>query len=59
MGIMDKLKDLVKGKGEQIDSAIDKAADLADDKTGGKHTDKIEQAADKAKDVVDKLDDQA
>lgn len=59
MGIMDKLKDLVKGKGEQIDSTIDKAADLADDKTGGKHTDKIEQAADKAKDVVDKLDDQA
>jgi ABC-type transporter Mla subunit MlaD len=59
MGILDKLKDLAKGKGEQIDSAIDKAADLADDKTGGKHTDKIEQAADKAKDVVDKLDDQA
>jgi ABC-type transporter Mla subunit MlaD len=59
MGILDKLKDLAKGKGEQIDSAIDKAADFADDKTGGKHTDKIEQAADKAKDVVDKLDDQA
>ena len=59
MGILDKLKDLVKGKGDEVDSAIDKAADLADDKTGGKHTDKIEQAADKAKDVVDKLDDQA
>ena len=59
MGILDKLKDLAKGKGEQIDSAIDKAADVADDKTGGKHTDTIEQAADKAKDVVDKLDDQA
>lgn len=58
MGILDKLKDLAKGKGEQIDSAIDKAADVADDKTGGKHTDTIEQAADKAKDVVDKLDDQ-
>jgi ABC-type transporter Mla subunit MlaD len=59
MGILDKLKDLAKGKGEQIDSAIDKAADVADDKTGGKHTDTIEQAADKAKGVVDKLDDQA
>jgi ABC-type transporter Mla subunit MlaD len=59
MGILDKLKDLVQGKGDQIDSAIDKAADFADDKTGGEHTDKIEQAADKAKDVVDKLDDQA
>ena len=59
MSIMNKLKDLVKGKGEQIDSAIDKAADFADDKTGGKHTDKIEGAANKAKDVVGKLDDQA
>jgi hypothetical protein len=59
MGILDKLKDLARGKGEQIDSAIDKAADFADDKTGGEHTDKIEQAAEKAKDVVDKLDDQA
>jgi hypothetical protein len=59
MSILDKVKDLLKGKGEQIDSAIDKAADLADDKTGGKHTDKIESAADKAKEIVDKLDDQA
>lgn len=56
MGILDKVKDLMKGKGDQIDSAIDKAADFADDKTGGKHTDKIDSVADKAKDVVDKLD---
>ena len=56
MSILDKLKGLLKGKGDQIDSAIDKAADVADDKTGGKFSDKIETAADKAKGVVDKLD---
>jgi hypothetical protein len=57
MGILDKLKGMMKGKGDQIDSAIDKAADVADDKTGGKHTETIDDVADKAKDVVDKLDD--
>jgi hypothetical protein len=31
-------------------------ADVVDDKTGGKHTDKIEGAADKAKEIVDKID---
>jgi hypothetical protein len=56
MSILDKVKDLLKGKSAQMDSAIDKAADVADDKTGGKYTEKIEDAADKAKDVVDKLD---
>jgi hypothetical protein len=56
MSILDKVKDLLKGKSAQMDSAIDKAADVADDKTGGKYTEKIDDAADKAKDVVDKLD---
>jgi len=57
MGLMDKLKDLAKGRGKQIDQGIDKVADVVDDKTGGKHTDKIDQAAEKAKDLVDKIDD--
>jgi hypothetical protein len=56
MGLLDTLKKALRGKGKQIDSAIDKVADVADDKTGGKHTEKIDDAADKAKDIVDKLD---
>lgn len=56
MGILDKLKGLLKGKGEQVSSAIDKAADVADDKTKGKYSDHIDTAAEKAKDVVEKLD---
>jgi len=57
MGFMDKLKGLAKGRGEQIDKDIDKAADVVDERTGGKHTDKIDKVAEKAKGLADKLDD--
>lgn len=52
MGIGDKAKDaLSSDKGEQgSDAALDRASDLADDKTGGKHADKV----DKARDAADK-----
>ena len=56
MGLLDKLKKALRGKEKQIDAGIDKVADVADDKTGGKHTEKIDDAADKAKEVVEKLD---
>ncbi len=59
MGLMDTIKSALKGKGKQVESGIDKVADVVDDKTGGKHTDKIEDAAEKAKDVVNKLDGEA
>ena len=57
MGLMDKVKGLLGQHEEKVDDAIDKAADIADDKTDGKHTDKIDAAADKAKDVVEGLAD--
>ena len=56
MSILDTVKKALKGKGKQVDSAIDKAAEVIDDKTGGKHTDKIDSVAEKAKDVANKLD---
>jgi hypothetical protein len=56
MSILDKVKGMLKGKGEQVDKAIEKAADVVDDKTGGKHTDKIDSVAEKAKDIANKLD---
>lgn len=66
MGLMDDLKktaekaagtanDLADEHGDKAKDAIDKAAELADAKTGGKHTDKIETGADKAKGVIDKM----
>ncbi len=60
MGFMDNIKgkvaDAVDDHGDKIADGIDKAATLADDKTGGKHHDKIAGATDKAKDALDGLD---
>ena len=60
MGFLDdakkKLSEAVDQHGDKIASGIDKAAAVADEKTGGKHTDKIAKATTKAKDGLDKLD---
>ncbi|MFC4554552.1 antitoxin [Georgenia faecalis] len=45
MGIADKAKDAVGGE-KGSDAALDKGANLADDKTGGKHADKIDKGQD-------------
>jgi hypothetical protein len=47
-----KAKGLAKDHGDKAEDAIDKGADIIDDKTGGEHTDKIEAGADKAKDLL-------
>ena len=52
----DKLSDAVDEHGDKIEAGIDKAAAVADDKTGNKHTDKIESGAGKTKDALDSLD---
>ena len=57
MGLLDKVKGLTKGREAQIKQGIDKVADLAEKKAPAKHDGKIEQAAEKAKGLVDKLDD--
>jgi hypothetical protein len=46
----EKLQQFTKDNPEKTDQGIDKAADFADQKTGGKHGDKIQQGADKLKD---------
>ncbi|CAN5593825.1 antitoxin [soil metagenome] len=56
MGLFDKAKDLLSDNKEQVKDGIDKVADIADDQTGSKHSDKIDTAGDKAKDAIDKLD---
>ena len=59
MGMFDKFKkkaaDMADEHGDKIEGGIDKAADFADDKTGGKYTDKIEGGTEKAKDLLDGL----
>jgi hypothetical protein len=68
MSFMHTLKDklgLAKGKAddyaqqhpEKVDSGVDKTAQTADSKTGGKHTDRIDTGAEKTKDAMGKLGD--
>ncbi len=61
MGFLDKFKkkakDLAEDHGDKVEEGIDKAADFADDKTGGKYSDKIDTGAEKAKDFVEGLGD--
>ena len=53
-GLKDKAVDFAKEHDDQIDQGIDKAADAADSATKGKYTDKIDDAAEKAKDAYEK-----
>jgi hypothetical protein len=53
---VDKAKDLAAENKDAVKDGIDKAGDLVDEKTGGEHTDKIEQGEEAAKDFVDGLD---
>jgi hypothetical protein len=60
MGFLDKLrgraKTAVDQHGDKIAGGIDKAAAMADQKTKGKYTDKIQQGTSKSKEALDKLD---
>lgn len=62
MGIFDKAKDLatqaVDQHGEQVGQGIDQAGAFADEKTGGKYTEQINQGEQVVKDQLDALDGQ-
>jgi len=51
-----KAKQAVDQHGDKISDGIDKAARMADEKTKGKYSDKIETGTSKAKEALDKLD---
>lgn len=55
MGFMDKIKELFGGKQEQITEGIDKTAEAVKEKIPDQHGAKVDQVADKAKDVVENL----
>jgi hypothetical protein len=53
MGFLDKVKDLVSKNADKVDTAIEKAGDIVDQKTQGKYAggvDKVQEAAKKAAD---------
>ena len=60
MGFLNKAKDAaeqaVDKAGSKIGGAVDKAKELIDQKTGHKHSDKLDEGAEKTKDALDDLD---
>jgi hypothetical protein len=51
-----RARDVADDNEEAVKDGIDKAADVADDKTVGRYSEQIDQAAETAKDFVDGLD---
>jgi hypothetical protein len=60
MGLLDnaraRLTDAVDKHGDAIAQGIDRAAKVADDRTGGRHAASIANGAEKAKGALDRLD---
>jgi hypothetical protein len=52
VSVMDKIKSMLKGHEDQAGKGIDKAGDVVDDKTGGKYSDQVDTAQEKAKDQL-------
>jgi hypothetical protein len=64
MGLTDRLKDLrskaeeaVVERSDQIHSAVEKATTVADERTGGKYSERIQKAGAKADGLLDSLKD--
>lgn len=55
MGLLDKLKGLLGGNKDKVKAGIDKASDVIESKVGADKAAKVDMAADKAKDAIDKL----
>ena len=58
MGFLDKAKDLLSQNADKVDTVIDKAGDLIDDKTQGKYAQHVDKAQDAAKNAIRKDDPQ-
>lgn len=55
MGLFDKAKDLAKKNKRKVAQGVDKATDVVDDKTDGKHTDTLEKVDRAAAKGVNKI----
>lgn len=52
MGFLDKAKDFAGKNPDKVDSAVNKAGDMFDEKTGGKHAQHTDKVQDKAGDYL-------
>ncbi len=53
MGILDKAKEMLSGNADTAKDGVDKVAEKADDLTGNKYGDKIDQGAERLKGGID------
>ena len=60
MGFLDKAKaamtKAVDEHGDKIEKGVDKAGDMVEKKTGGKHSEQVDQGKQKVRDALDSLD---
>lgn len=56
MGLFDKAKDLAGKNKKKISDGVDKATDVVDDKTDGKHTENLQKVDDTVDQAVRKID---
>jgi hypothetical protein len=54
MAFLDTIKNLLSKNADKVDTAIDKAGDIVDQKTQGKYTQHVDKVQDAAKKAVDK-----
>ncbi|MBU8829304.1 antitoxin [Mycolicibacterium goodii] len=54
MGFLDKAKDLLWKNADKVDTVIDKAGDIVDQKTQGKYAQHVDKAQDAAKNAIRK-----
>ncbi|MHC9295024.1 antitoxin [Mycobacterium sp. LTG2003] len=59
MGFLDKVKDALSKNADKVDTAIDKAGDIVDQKTQGKYAQHVDKAQEAAKNAIRKDDPQA
>ena len=53
--LKDKAEEIAEEHGEAISDGLEKAGELVDEKTGGKHSEQIDGAVDKAQALLDRL----
>jgi hypothetical protein len=57
-GFMDKAQDFAEQHDEQVDQGMEKAGDMADQKTGGKYDEQIDKGVDAAQERTGQGDSQ-
>lgn len=56
MGFMDKVKDLLVKNADKVDTAIDKAGDIVDQRTQGKYASTVDKVQDSSKNALKNID---